>query len=102
MFFSTLLGPRGVAVSDNEVGWWCRGFYDFRSRIVHGEEIRPEDFRNTRGVEHLRIGLSIFEECIRGLFEELGMIREEERAMEFFWHSHWREQLGLPDNVWYP
>jgi len=95
------LGPRRVAVSDSEVGWWCRDFYDFRSRIVHGEEIRPEEFRSPRGVEQLRIALSIFEECIRGLFVELGMMREEERGMEFL-YSHLREQFGLPNSVWDP
>ncbi len=89
-------------VTDNEVGWWCRGFYDFRSRIVHGEEINAADYRSTRGVEHLRIALSIFEECVCGLLVELGMIQPNQRTIDFFWRSRWREQLGLPNDVWYP
>jgi hypothetical protein len=34
--------------------------------------------------------------------EALGKLREEQRAPHFFSRSHWRTQLGLPNNLWYP
>ena len=89
-------------VADNDVGWWCRDFYGLRSRIVHGETIRPQEYHHPNGVEHLRIALSIFEECIWGLLVQMGRIRENDRRRRFRFRPTWREQLGLPDNVWYP
>jgi hypothetical protein len=101
---TTLLWGQGrvSGVTENTVGWWCREFYNFRNRIVRGEEISETDFRNARGEEHLRIALSLFEECIWGLLIELGKLPEEDRARRFFSRSRWRAQLGLPDDVWYP
>jgi hypothetical protein len=101
---TTLLWGHGrvSGVTENIVGWWCREFYNFRNRIVRGEEISETDFRNASGEEHLRIALSLFEECIWGLLIELGKMLEEERARRFFSRSRWRAQLGLPDDVWYP
>jgi hypothetical protein len=37
-------GPRGAQTTENDVGWWCRDFYDLRSRIVHGERVPAADF----------------------------------------------------------
>jgi hypothetical protein len=93
---------RTSGVTENAVGWWCREFYNLRNRIVRGDEIGETDLRNARGVEHIRIALSLFEECIWGIFVELGKLREEERAPHFFSRSHWRTQLGLPNDLWYP
>lgn len=95
-------GRRGTPVTDNDVGWWCREFYDLRSKIVHGEVIRREDgYYQSTGVEHLRIGLSIFEEGIRGLLVRMGRMTEDDRRKRFWARPTWREQLGLPNNVWY-
>jgi hypothetical protein len=93
---------RASGVTENSIGWWCREFYNLRNRIVRGEDIAETDFRNVRGEEHLRIALSLFEECIWGLLVELGKLREEERAPHFFSRSHWRAQLGLPNDLWHP
>jgi hypothetical protein len=93
---------RVSGVTENTVGWWCREFYNLQNRIVRGEEIGETDLRNARGEEHLRIALSLFEECIWGLLVELGKLREEERAPHFFSRSHWRAQLDLPNDIWYP
>ena len=81
---------RASGVTENAVGWWCREFYNLRNRIVRGEEIGETDLRNARGEEHIRIALSLFEECIWGLLVELGKLREEERAPHFFSRSYWR------------
>jgi hypothetical protein len=89
-------------VEDNEVGWWCRRFYDLRSRAVHGTGLERKDLFHASGVEHLRIALSIFEECLRGLLIQRGRMKEEERRARFFIRSAWREELGLPDDCWYP
>jgi hypothetical protein len=75
---------------------------NLRNRIGRGDEIGETDLRNARGEEHIRIALSLFEECIWGLLVELGKLREEERAPHFLSRSHWRTQLGLPNDLWYP
>ncbi len=53
-------------------------------------------------MEHLRIALSIFEEGLRGLLIQRGRMKEEERRARFFIRSAWREELGLPEDCWYP
>jgi len=94
-------GPRNVQTTDNEVGWWCRTFYDLRSRIVHGDAVPVTDFHFSPGVEHLQIALSLFEECVRGLLIEMGRMREAEREQYLLFEHPWRDKLGLPGNVWY-
>jgi hypothetical protein len=76
---------------DTEVGWWCRDFYDLRNRITHGARIHTTDLDATNGQEHLRIALSLFEECIYGLLVEWELLMEDDRMMEFMWRSHWIE-----------
>ncbi len=95
-------GRRQTPVEDNEVGWWCRRFYDLRSRAVHGTGLERKDLFHASGVEHLRIALSIFEECLRGLLIQRGRMKEEERRARFFIRSAWREELALPEDCWYP
>ena len=53
----------------------------------------------TNRQEHLRIALTLFEECIYGLLVEWGLLSEADRMMEFMWRSHWREQLGIDLNA---
>lgn len=96
-------GRRGDPVSDNLVGWWGRQFYELRSKIIHGTALTREDFFHaTTGVDHLRIGLSLYEECLRGLLVEMGRLPELARRTRFWSHSPWRSYLALPENVWYP
>lgn len=87
-------------ITDNDVGWWCRSFYDLRSRIVHGEPIPPADFYHTPGREHLRIALFLLEECVRGSFVEEGRISEDDRMADFAFHHPWVEELGLSIDAW--
>src|SRR5689334_4528466 len=75
------LSRQGKPFDDTEVGWWCRDFYDLRSRLTHGERILGADLRIANGQEHLRIALHIFEECIYGLLQEWGILTREERIM---------------------
>jgi hypothetical protein len=82
-------------VTDTTVGWWCRDFYLLRSRLVHGQETKSQDWVYTTGSEHLKIALSIFEECVWGLLMKWGRISSEDRLMEFVWSSKWPDQLGL-------
>jgi hypothetical protein len=74
---------RVSGVTENSVGWWCREFHNLRNRIVRGEEVSETNFLNDRGEEHLRIALSLFEECILGLLVELGKLREEGKSSPF-------------------
>jgi hypothetical protein len=82
-------------ISDTPVGWWCRDFYDLRSRIVHGERVNAADWRNSLGAEQLRLALYLFEECIWGLLVEWGRIPSDQRVMEFIMRSNWRDGLGV-------
>ena len=86
---------------DNQVGWWCRDFYNLRSKTVHGERIGAADLLAPTGKEHLRIALSLFEECIYGLLERWGLLSEPDRQMEFVWRSHWRDHLGIDINAFF-
>ncbi|MGH9782758.1 MAG: hypothetical protein ACRD88_01120 [Terriglobia bacterium] len=95
-------GAKARPLSDNDIGWWCRSFYSLRSRIVHGEELQPGDFQHGSGTEHLRIALNIFAECIQGLLIGMGRMQEEKRRQRFWFRRTWIDQLGLPDDVWYP
>ena len=47
-------GRRQTQVEDNEVGWWCRRFYDLRSRAVHGTGLERKDLFHASDVDHLR------------------------------------------------
>jgi len=85
----------GINYDDTQVGWWCRDFYNLRSKTVHGERVQAADLVTDRGVEHLRIALSIFEECTYGLLAEWGFLAREDREAVFVWRSHWRDQLGI-------
>jgi hypothetical protein len=89
-------------VDDTPVGWWCREFYDLRSRIVHGEQIQTTSWRNALGAEQLLLSLRIFGECVWGLLVEWGRIPRDERMIEFMWRSHWRDGLGVNINDFMP
>jgi len=93
-------GRRGRQISDNKVGWWCREFYDLRSKIVHGEQVSPGELSYNGGAAHLRIALSVFEECLRGLFVRMGRMTGHERLIGFVFRRAWRDYLNVPDNVW--
>jgi len=93
------LTRQGETFDDTAVGWWCRDFYDLRSRITHGEKIRMNDLRTTTGQEHLRIALSIFDECICGLLVDWGLLARQDRQMEFVRRSHLPDQLGVDVNA---
>lgn len=77
---SRLLGK--TMVDDNEVGWWCRDFYDLRSKIVHGNEIGSTEYL-TNGVEKLRIALYLFVECV------WGTLTKADKAIAFDYLSFW-------------
>jgi len=86
---------RNKVLADTIVGWWCRDFYNLRSRVVHGEDIDPKDWQYGTGAEHLKIALNIFEECLWGLVTKWGKLSPDDRAMEFVWRSNWRDLLGV-------
>jgi hypothetical protein len=87
-------------VNDNDVGWWCRDFYDLRSSIVHGDEIQNANYF-TNDVEKLRIALYLFIECV------WGMLRKIDNAIEFdglaFWirADKWMNPLKLEHEAFY-
>lgn len=89
-------------VDDTPVGWWCREFYDLRSRIVHGEQIPATAWRNALGADQFLLSLRIFEECVWGLLVEWGRLPQHERLTEFMWRSHWRDALGVNINDFMP
>ena len=41
--------------------WWAYEFYDLRSRIVHGKEVRNKDIRNRKGKEYFLLAIKFFE-----------------------------------------
>jgi hypothetical protein len=53
--------------------------YDLRSKIVHGDELKPEHFVNAREFPHLKIALYIFAECVDHLLVEEGLVSEDDR-----------------------
>jgi hypothetical protein len=87
---------RTKTVSDTAVGWWCRDFYDLRSKLVHGEQTQLQDYLHSTGAEHLKIAINIFEECVWGLLANWGILSPDDRMMEFVWRSNWRDMLGVP------
>jgi hypothetical protein len=86
---------KSKVVADTPVGWWCRDFYQLRSRLVHGEETSPRDWQHSPGIEHLTIAVHIFEECVWGLLQKQGLISSDDRRMEFAFRSRWRDFLGV-------
>jgi hypothetical protein len=92
---SSRQNKQNKTVSDTAVGWWCRDFYLLRSRLVHGQETKSQDWIYTTGSENLRIAINIFEECVWGLLTKWGKISSDDRMMEFVWRSKWPDQLGL-------
>jgi Apea-like HEPN len=86
---------RKTMVADTAVGWWCRDFYSLRSKLVHGEETKPQDWHHSTGTEHLKIAINIFEECVWGLLTKWSVLSPDDRMMEFQWRSNWRDMLGV-------
>lgn len=87
-------------VSDNELGWWCREFYDLRSRVVHGDNLAPADCL-TNGVDKVKIALYLFLECVRGMLTKAGITTASERAEEFWFHQKWVDIFGFPASAFF-
>jgi hypothetical protein len=49
---------------------WAYDFYDLRSRIVHGKEVRSKDFKNRRRKKYFFLGIRFFEQCLKRLLSE--------------------------------
>lgn len=47
--------------------WWAYEFYDLRSKIVHGKEIKNKDFKNRKGEEYFLLSIKFFVECLKKL-----------------------------------
>jgi len=47
--------------------WWAYEFYDLRSKIVHGKEIKNKDFKNRKGKEYFLLSIKFFVECLKKL-----------------------------------
>lgn len=60
-------GPKEKECSFKE--WWAYEFYDLRSRIVHGHEIKDTDIRNRKGKEYFLLSIKFFEECLKKVLQ---------------------------------
>jgi len=95
-----LMGKKTKPVSDNEVGWWCREFYDLRSRIVHGDNLVTSDCL-TKGIDKVKIALYLFLECVRSILVNVGITTTLERAEEFWLHEKWLDIFGFPASAFF-
>jgi hypothetical protein len=50
--------------------WWAYEFYDLRSKIVHGKEIKNKDFKNRKGEEYFLLSIKFFVECLKKLLSK--------------------------------
>ena len=50
-------------------------------------------------MEHLRIALSLFEECIYGLLMEWDLLSRDNRMMQFIKRSQWHKALRIDINA---
>ncbi len=60
-------------------GWWANKFYDLRSRIVHGDDIVPEQLRYEGWVSHQIVAAVVFWQCIKYELFNLGFIGQDIR-----------------------
>lgn len=86
--------------TDDAVGWWCREFYGLRSKIVHGDQLQPTDYK-TNDAENLRIALHLFRECVEGILVKLGIMTATEREQQFWLSQQWIDALNLPHGAFY-
>ena len=57
-------------------------FYSLRSKVVHGSELAKSDvFRGH--VDHLKIALGVFEQCVLGMLVQRIVQRIEARAPSY-------------------
>jgi hypothetical protein len=84
-------------VTENVVGWWCREFYDLRSRIVHGDEIRTSDY-SMNGIQHLKLALYLFCDCVQGLLVKWGIVTPYDRSFLFWFGQQWVDALKIDHN----
>jgi hypothetical protein len=94
------MGRKKKAVDDNDVGWWCRDFYDLRSRIVHGDEIPQADYF-ANGIEKLRIALYLFVECICGMLPKIDDSNEFDGLLFWIRATKWIDALKLGHEYFY-
>lgn len=94
-------GKKGKKViDDNAVGWWCRHFYELRSRIIHGDKVQLlECF--TDGADDLKVALDLFVECIWGLRGKLGIVTEIDDLGFWIRREKWINALKLPRDAFY-
>jgi hypothetical protein len=50
--------------------WWAYEFYDLRSKIVHGEQIRSNYLKNRKGKEYFLLSVKFFLECLKKLLSQ--------------------------------
>ncbi len=50
--------------------WWAYEFYNLRSNIVHGKEIKDKDFKNRKGKEYFLLSIKFFVECLKKLLSK--------------------------------
>jgi len=81
-------------VTDNVVGWWCREFYELRSRIVHGDEIKTRDYY-TNGIQHLKLALYLFCDCVQGLLVKWEIVNPYDRSHLFWLGQQWVDALKI-------
>ncbi|HLN01376.1 MAG TPA: hypothetical protein VK335_18955 [Bryobacteraceae bacterium] len=92
-----VLRPKKQPVEDNELGWWCRNFYDLRSKIVHGDQLQGDWFL-VNNTDQLKIGLSVFEECVIGLLVRRGDFDDSKRPNRRL-GLRWAIALGVQDYI---
>lgn len=65
---------KGKKVSKNTSlkEWWAYEFYELRSRIVHGKELKSDNTINKKGKNHFKIAILFFEECLKKILSEKG------------------------------
>jgi hypothetical protein len=57
-------------------GCWAWDFYDLRSRIVHGDEVRPQDLLFKDWITHLIVADLMFLLCMQALLFEMKFLGE--------------------------
>lgn len=63
-------------------GWWADKFYDLRSRIVHGDDVIPEQLRYEGWISHLIVADVVLFQCIKQELFGLGLIGDDLHKMQ--------------------
>lgn len=59
--------------TSSELKGWMKNFYKLRSYIIHGKEMKPNDYLYKNSNPHIKLARLTFNECIRNRLSLLGL-----------------------------